>query len=98
LILGIGIKPENLVFADQVINDSSAAALAAPTSHPPHLTQTSRLWNEVASFWIGDEHGLECHVGLIVDKLENFGRKNVSLIENQWLIHTMRQWRNAPSG
>jgi hypothetical protein len=59
-----------------------AAALAAPAPRPTDLAQTSRLWNEVASFWIGDEHGLECRVGLIVDKLDNSGCENVSLIED----------------
>jgi len=53
--------------ADQVVNDPNTAALAAPTSHPPDLTQTSRLWNEVASFWIGDGHGLFCFIILCSD-------------------------------
>jgi hypothetical protein len=74
LILGIGVKHENLVLADKVINDPYAAALAAPTSHPPDLTQPPCLWNEVASYWIGNENGLERRVGLIADKLDVFWR------------------------
>ena len=91
LILGISVKHENLVLADQVVNDPYATALAAPTSHPSNLTQAFRLWNKVTSFWIGDEYGLEGRVGLIVDKIHNFSCENVSLIENHWLTGTIRQ-------
>jgi len=90
-ILGIGVKHENLVLAHQVVYNSYAAALAASASHPPDLAQSSRLWNEVASFWIGDECGLEGLIRLIVDKLDNSGCENVSLIENHMHGYIIRQ-------
>jgi hypothetical protein len=81
-ILGIDVNHENLVLFDQIVDNPNATALAAPAPHPSDLSQTSRLWNEVASFRIGDKHGLEGRIGLIVDKLDNSGCENVSLIEN----------------
>jgi hypothetical protein len=81
-ILGVDVKHENLVLAHQVVNNPYAATLAASTSHPPYLAESSCLGDEIASFRIGDENGLQCRIGLIVDELDNSGCENVSLIEN----------------
>jgi hypothetical protein len=57
-ILWVGVKHENLVLPHQVVNNPYAASLAASTTHPPNLAESSCLGDEVASFRIGDENGL----------------------------------------
>ena len=81
-ILWVGVKHENLVLADQVVNNPNATTLAASTTHPTNLTQSSRPGDEITSFRIGNEHGLQRRIRLIVDELDNSGREYVSFIEN----------------
>jgi hypothetical protein len=90
--LRVGEKEENLITADQVVDDPDTSAFSCACKSPADLPKALGVSDKIAGFWIGNKDLLEFRIRLIANELCDLGRKDVGLIENR-PRSSIRRWR-----
>lgn len=67
--LGVGENEENLIAADQVVDNPDASALTRACESPANLPQPLGVSDEIAGFRISNKDLLEFRKRLIADEL-----------------------------
>jgi hypothetical protein len=81
-VLRVGVKHEDLLAVNKVVDDSNPSPFPSSQCLPTNLPKTARTGNEITSLRIDDESGLKLGVRLIVNEVTDLLCEDVSLIKS----------------
>ena len=90
--LSVGEKEENLITADQVVDDPDTSAFSCACKSPADLPKALGVSDKIAGFRIGNKDLLEFRIRLVANELRDLDCKDLGLIEDRLRL-SIRRWR-----